>query len=153
MESLSVTASAVISFVERLENDSSKFYEGLAERFVENKETFRTFAKVCRKNKTLVIRTYQETISDALETGFSFEGVNLKDYAVERSLAGDVSYSDALRVAIELEKETCRFYLDVAERAQILLATIPKAFNSAAERRRKLRLELQSLLDEAMASS
>jgi len=152
MENLNVTASAIISFTEKLEDSSSAFYEGLAERWAESKEKFLTFAKESRKNKTLVVRTYRETISDALEAGFSFEGLDLRDYAVETTLAEDVSYSEALRIAIELEEKACKFYLDVAECSQSLLATIPRAFNRAAKIRSKRKLELQSLLDNQPAS-
>jgi len=146
MENLNVTASAIISFTEKLEDSSSAFYEGLAERWVESKETFLAFVKESRKNKTLVVRTYRETISDALETGFSFEGLDLRDYMLETTLPEDANYSETLRIAIELEEKACKFYLDVAERSQSLLATIPRAFRRVAKGRSKRKLELQSLL-------
>jgi hypothetical protein len=50
-----VTASAIISFAEKLEDDSSKFYKQLTEKYVENKELFLSFAEESRKNKVLVI--------------------------------------------------------------------------------------------------
>ena len=147
MENLSLTASAIISFTQELEDSSLAFYEELAKRWAESKEIFVTFAKESGKNKTLVNRTYQETISDALEAAFCFEGLDLRDYAVSTALAENVSYSEALGMAIELEEKACKFYLDVAERSQSLLATIPRAFNRVAKTRGKRKLELQSLLD------
>jgi len=153
MENLNVTASTIISFTQKLEDSSSTFYEVIAERWMENKETFLTFAKESKKNKTLVNRTYQETISDALEAGFSFEGLDLRDYAVETTLAEDAIYSEALRIAVELEEKACKFYLDVAERSRSLLATIPRAFSRVAKRRNNRKLELQSMVDRAMDSS
>ncbi|MBM3238386.1 hypothetical protein FJZ31_19005 [Candidatus Poribacteria bacterium] len=148
MENINVTASAIISFAEKLENSSLTFYEKLAERWAENKEIFLNFAKESEKNKTSVVRTYRETITDALEAGFSFEGLDLKDYEAETTLTEDVSYSEALGIAIELEEKACKFYLDVAERSQSLLATIPGAFSRVAKRRSARKLKLQSMLDE-----
>jgi hypothetical protein len=153
MESLNVTASAIISFTEKLEDSSSAFYEELADRWAESKETFLAFARESKKNKTHVVRTYQETITDALEACFSFEGLDLRDYEVETALAKDASYAEALGVAVELEERACAFYLDVAERSESLLATIPRAFKRVAKKRGKRKVELQSLCDKAAAGS
>lgn len=153
MDNLSVTTAAIISFSEELEDRSSTFYEELAERWAENKETFLTFAKDGKKNKTQVIRTYQETISDALEASYSFEGLDLRGYAVETTLAAEADYVDALKMAIALEEKACAFYLDVAERSESLLATIPRAFKRVAKKRSKRKLKLESLLKAAGAGS
>lgn len=147
MGELNVTASAIISFAERLEDDSSKFYEELADKFVEGKETFLAFAKKSKKNKVLVIRTYQETITDALEACFSFEGLNLSDYLAETTLTEGMSYSDSIKMAIELEAKASKFYSDVTERSKSLLATISRAFRKVAERRNNRKLKLKSLLE------
>jgi len=149
MANLNVTASVIISFAEELEDSSSTFYAALAEQFAESKEIFLNFAKECGKNKTSVVRTYQETISDALEAGFSFEGLNLKDYKTETTLAEDTSFSEALDIAIKLEENACKFYLDVAERSESLLATIPRAFSRVAKSRSNRKLKLETLLDES----
>ena len=142
-----VTASAIISFAEKLEDDSSRFYEKLAQKYPEGKEQFLSFTNESKKNKVLVIRTYQETITDALEACFSFKGLNLSDYTVETTLTEDTSYSDALKMAITLEEKASKFYLDVAERSKSLLATIPRAFRKVAERRSNRKLKLKSLLE------
>jgi len=149
MEEPNVTASAIISFAEKLEEDSSKFYEELAEKYVEDKETFLSFSKESRENRVLVIRTYQETITDALEACF-IKGLNLNDYLAETKLKEGMSYSDVLKMAIELEEKTSKFYLDVAERTKSLLATIPRAFRKVAERRNNRKLKLKSLLESSM---
>jgi rubrerythrin len=153
MKQSTITASAIISFTERLEDSSSAFYEGMAERFAENRETFLAFAKESKKNKTLVVRTYQETITDALEACFSFEGLNLGRYVIEATLAEEAGYAEALEMALGLEEKACEFYLDIAEQSQSLLATIPRAFKGVAKKRSKRRLKLQSLLDETTVSS
>jgi rubrerythrin len=146
MEELSVTAATIISFAERLEDASARYYEELAERFAAQKEKFLSFARESRKNKTLVVRTYQETISDALEACFSFEGLRLADYAVGELSAEGKSDTQALQAAIVLEEKAVRFYEDVAGRCGTLLATIPRAFKKVAETRRKRKQELQAMV-------
>jgi len=141
------TASAIINFIEKLEDDSSKFYKKLAERYSENKELFLSFAEEDRKSKALVIRTYRETITDALEACFSFKGLNLNDYKIEPTLADDASYSDALKIAIQLEEKASKFYLDLAERSRSLLATLPGAFRKVAEIRSKRKQKLKALFN------
>ncbi len=153
MEDTNVTASAIISFAQGLEDSSSAFYEQLGELFEGERETFLAFAKEDRKNKKLVTRTYQETISDALEACFSFEGLHLGGYALETILAEGTSYSEALGMAIGLEEKACEFYLDVAERSESLLATIPRAFRRVVKKRGKRKLVLEALRDQAAARS
>jgi len=153
MGSMDITASAIISFSERLEEKSSAFYEELAERFAEHKEQLLAFAGEGEKNKTQVVRTYQETITDALEACFSFEGLDLGDYEVETTLAEGAGYPEALQLAIALEEKACAFYLDVAERSQPLLATIPGAFKRVARKRDRRKARLEALLGEAATDS
>ena len=143
--SLQTTCSAIISFAEKLEGNSSKFYEELAEKYTEDKEIFLAFAKEGRKNRVLVTRTYQETITDALEA--CFIQINLSDYLTETTSKEGMSYLDALEMAIELEEKASKFYLDVAEQSKSLLATIPRAFRKVAERRNNRKLKLKSILD------
>ena len=143
------TASTIIHLAEEFEDDSSDFYERLAKRFEENKAVFLSFAHESKKNKVLVVRTYRETITDALEACFSFEGLDLDKYAVRNSLAEDASFSDALSMAITLEDKTSKFYTDVAELSKNLLATIPAAFRKVADRRNSRKKVLESLLSKA----
>jgi hypothetical protein len=149
-----VTASAIISFAEELEDRSTAFYQQLAGRFIEQKATFLGFAQEGGKNKTLVVRTYRETISDALEACFSFEGVDLEAYATKTTgglddVSGYADYAAALAAAIELEEHAIGFYQDVAKRSQSLMATIPMAFRRVAKTRGKRKLQLQALLEQA----
>ena len=149
MGNSTLTTAAVMSFAEKLEDDSSAFYERLAERFGEGKEAFLDFARESKKNKTHLVRTYQETISDALEASFSFEGLELPDYDLETALAGDIGFKRALEMALEIEEEASNAYSQIAELAQSLLATIPRAFSRVAKRRRARKEVLQLLLDKA----
>ena len=140
------TASAVMSFVERLEDSSAQFYRGMGERHPENSEAFQRFAKECERTKTLIIRTYQETITDALEACFSFKGLKLGDYETEMVLLEKSNIAGDLKTAIKLEEMANTFYVDVAGRSGQLLATIPRAFKKAAETRTRRLSELEETL-------
>ena len=146
MEDAMLTTSAIMSFAEKLEDDSAAFYEKLAARFDEGKEVFLGFAKESKKNKTHLIRTYQETISDALEAAFSFEGLELTDFDFE---VKDLGFRETLAAAGKIEEEAARLYAQIAEQAQSLLATIPRAFSRVAKKRRARKEVLQTMLDEA----
>lgn len=140
-----MTASAVISFAETFEESLSAFYTQLAERFPQRRETFVALAEACKKNRISISRTYRETISDALEAGFSFEGLDLRAYTVEEGLAAHAGYGQALERAIELENQAVELYQDLAKRSRSLLATIAMAFANVAKTHIKQRLRLQSL--------
>ena len=125
-----------MSFSERLEEQSAAFYEKLAQQFEEQRETFLRFAKECRKNKIHLVRTYQETISDALEATFSFETLELPQIDFESLMGEDAGFNEVVEGAAAIEIQVSECYDQVAEQAQSLLATIPRAFNRVAKARR-----------------
>jgi rubrerythrin len=145
MDSASVTTAAIITFSEALEDQTTVFYEGLAERWADHADMFSALARDGKKNKTHIVRTYQETISDALEASYCFEGLNLDDYALETALDEGTSLADAATLALNLEEKACAFYLDVAARSESLLGTIPRAFKRVAKRRAKRKPKLEAL--------
>jgi hypothetical protein len=140
-----LTAAAIISYSTDLEARSQAFYQALAERFAEQQATFAGFSKDCAKSSTTVVRTYQETITDALEAGFSFEGFVLSNYTVDADLPAGVDLSKAIALAIALEETAIAFYQDVAVASESLLATIPRAFKRVARTRRRRKDKLQAL--------
>jgi rubrerythrin len=148
MEDLNVTAATIISFAEKVEDNSAAFYEELARRFPQSRDDFLAFARESKKNKVMIVRTYQETITDALEACFSFEGLNLQPYVVKGISGRGNSYIEALQDAVELEGKAGRFYSDAAGHCASFLATIPRVFRRIAEARNKRRLELESLIGQ-----
>jgi rubrerythrin len=140
-----LTAAAIIRFSTDLEDHSQGFYQALAERFSGQRATFDRFAVDCAKSSTTVTRTYQETITDALEAGFSFEGISLSNYAVDLDVPEGIDLGQALSKALALEETAIAFYQDVAEASESLLATIPRAFRRVARTRRRRRDKLQAL--------
>jgi hypothetical protein len=126
-EQPTMTAATIIRFCTDLEERSAAFYEALAARFSEQGKLFSGMAGDCVKSSTQVTRTYQETVTDALETGFSFASISLADYEVDAELPAEA------------------FYEDVAESSESLLATIPRAFRRVAKTRRRRREKLETL--------
>jgi rubrerythrin len=147
-----ITASAVISFSEGLEDRASAFYEALSAMFPAQEDVFLGFVDESRKNKVLLIRTYRETVSDALETGFAFEGLELQAHMVGTALAEGTDLAEALQTALEMEEKAAAFYLRVAELSRSLLATIPRAFRRVARRRDERCQVLRSISDESVIS-
>lgn len=143
------TASETISFAKKLENESAKFYENLAQRYTEGKEISLSSAKENRKYIVQVERAYYEVITDAIEGCFSFEGIDTDNYSIESELLEGTSYSDALRMAIALEEKIIKFYLDTAKVSKSLMADVPRAFEKVAKKRNERIPKLKSLLKEA----
>jgi hypothetical protein len=140
-----LTASAIISFSTDLEARSAGFYRALAERFPAHAGTFAGWAEDCEKSSIQVTRTYQETITDALEAGFSFAGLSLAGYEVDLDLPPGAGLDQALDKAVTLEGQAIAFYQDVAERSDSLLATIPRAFRRVARTRRRRLEKLEAM--------
>jgi rubrerythrin len=140
------TASTVITFSARLQEESERFYRGLAERFPEHGATFRGLAEACARNGKHVTRTYRETVTDALETGYSFEALDLAAYDAVLAVPGDGGLADALAAAITLEERAIAFYQEAARSSEAFLATIPRAFRQVAKKRMRRRALLQDML-------
>ena len=137
------TASQIISFAKKLEEDSAKLYQDLAERCGRARETLLSFAEENRKDIVQIERTYYEVISDAIEGCFSFK-VDPDEYTFNTKLVDNTSYSDALHMAIDIEQTIMQFYSAAAEQSQSLLADVPRLFTKIAKKRddRKLKVEL-----------
>lgn len=141
------TASAVISFVTRSEEDSALFYEQLAARYAKGREAFLTFSKENRKNKVTVERAYYGVISDALEACFSFkEGLDPEAYAARTALSEGASYAEALKAAIENERRVQQLYLESAKLSEGLMADVTRVFKVMARKREDRLAKLNALV-------
>ncbi len=140
------TTSTVIGYMEKLEDESSEFYRRLGEKYVQGRDAFLSFAKECAKNKVLLTRTYQETVTDALETGFSFKRLDLSKYVAQTALQEEMSYAKALEMAIQLEEKASALYEEAADMSESLLATIPRAFRRIGDNRNRREAILKSIV-------
>ena len=130
-----ITAAALIRFTEELQDASVSFYRDLGAPFPERRGALEEVARRCERDKTHITRTYRETVTDALETNYSFAGLALPHHLLEVAApAGD--WGAALARAVALEEGAAAFYEAVAAQAA-LLATIPRAYQRVAARRRE----------------
>jgi hypothetical protein len=141
------TASAVISFARKLEEDSARFYEDLSRRYIKDKDVLQSFAKENAKNITHIERTYYGVITDALEGCFTFN-IDPDNYAFKTEPEVGAGYSKDLGKAIEIEEKVIRFYSDAAEQSKSLMADVPRAFVIVAKKRSTRKSKLESLLDK-----
>ena len=141
------TASSAISFAKSLEDGSARFYEDLAQRYAEGKDTFLSFAKENGKNVVQIERAYYGVITDAIEGCFAFD-IEPDEYTFRTELAENASYSDALDIAVEMEEKIIKFYSDAAEQSRSLMADVPRTFAIIAKKRGSRKLRLRLLLDE-----
>jgi rubrerythrin len=139
------TASAVISFARKLEEDGSRFYETLAQQYPQDKETWLALAEENKKYIAQVERAYYEVITDALEGCFSFE-MSTDEYAFDRELKEGTNYADALNQALDMENRVIGFYSEAAKQSESLLADVPRAFTMVAKKRGDRCSMLRSLL-------
>jgi len=139
------TASEVISFTKKLEEQSATFYKELSQRYVKDEDIFLSFVKENMKNIIQVERAYYGVISDAIEGCFAFN-IDPVEYSFKTELAEKASYSETLDNAIEIEKKIIKFYSDAAEQSKSYMADVPRAFKMVAKKRGNRQLTLKSLL-------
>jgi rubrerythrin len=145
----SPTASAVIDFAVKLEEDSAGYYKRLAEKYDEKSKIFMLFSKENGKNRTAVQRAYYGVISDALEGCFAFNELKLSRYEIDSNIESNESYLESLKRAIDMESRIASFYIDAAKPARSLLADVPRAFERIAKKRKERQLTLLNLLTES----
>lgn len=139
------TASEVISFAKKLENESAKFYQSLSQRYAKDEDVFLFFIKENEKNVARIERAYYGVITDAIEGCFAFS-LNPDEYEFKTELVANASYSDALEEAVEMEGKIVKFYSDAAEQSKSLMADVPIALTVVAKQRNSRVLKLRSLL-------
>jgi hypothetical protein len=128
------TAAETISFARELEERSARFYEGLSERYPEDGEALRSFARENKKFVTQIQRAYYSVITDAIEGCFAFD-IDADAYRIAADLPVEASYSKALTRALEMEEQIGAFYTTAAEQSMSLMADVPRNFKIVAKKR------------------
>lgn len=140
------TCSGAISFLKSLGNDSSAFYQHVAQKHEKDKDVFLTYAKENSNYVTQIERAYFGVITDAIEGCFAFD-IDQEQYQFTTHIEEGASYSEVLRRALTMEKKIIECYLVAAEQSQYLMADIPRAFKLVAKKRNERIEKLQSLLE------
>ena len=83
----------------------------------------------------MILRTYREVISDALEAAFPLMDLDESDYEIKTKIMEDMRFQDILKKAIEIEKKSYKYCGDSGKSTSGLLADIPLAFEWVARRK------------------
>lgn len=141
-----ITASQVVRFAKEMEDKTEVFYKNLAEKYKEQSEVFSSFAKQSRKDKIAIQRAYQGVVTDAIETGFSFEEFVVDDYIPDMRVPEEASLSDAARKAAQAEEKMQKFYKVAAQMSGGLLADVSRSFEKILKKKNRRKEKLQSLI-------
>ncbi len=136
------TASATISFARKLEEDSGRFYEGLASKHGQE-SAYASFAEANRQFIARVEQAYYEVISDALEGTFAFS-IDPASYDLSPVLV-DRPHAEALDGAIAMEAKIGQFYSQAAEQSRPFMAEVARAFSTVARKREERREKLEGM--------
>jgi hypothetical protein len=142
------TCSGAIGLAKEIENESARFYEGLSQKYAQDAEVFLSFARENQKNIIQVERAYYGVISDAIEGCFAFD-LDPDEYKLETSLDDKAGYFDAVKKAINIEKQVIKFYSDAASQSEGLMADVPRAFKLVVKKRDSRRSKLEALIEES----
>ena len=133
----------ILDFAIKGEEEAAAFYNDLATRVEKEwmKKAFLTFAKeeLGHKAKLEAVKSGKKAFSEPK----SVLDLKLSDYLVEAEVTGNMSYQDALIVAMKKEKAAFKLYSDLAEKAET--EEIKNTFLSLAheEANHKLRFEVE----------
>ena len=125
------TASAVIKYLSEIEDQSARWYLRSARRHPGMGERFNPFAAENKKFAKRLQKAYYSGITDALETNFSFQGL---EAGIEIPEAAD-SASQLLKQSLDLESSIGSFYLQAAELSRDLLADLARAMQRVGRAR------------------
>jgi rubrerythrin len=139
------TASAVLSFARKLEEDSAKYYNALSETFKQENEVFLGFVKENNRYIIQAERAYFGVISDALEGCYSFS-IDVSKYEITPPVEEKNSFQNTIQAALKIEKAIISFYNDAAEQSKPFLAEVPRIFTMISKSRQKRLVKLESYL-------
>jgi len=143
-----ITASAVVSYATKLEEESAKLYEEMAQKHPENKDIFLSLAKENKMNKQSIERAYYSVISDKLEACF-IKILNTDNYSIETKLPEKADYPTALSKAVEMEEKIQKFLIDASNAIGALVPDVSWTFSRIGKKREERINKLKSLLTKA----
>jgi rubrerythrin len=141
------TAAEMIGFVRKIEDESVKYYEHLAQLYAGNREIFLNLAAESRKFARQIEQAYYGVISDALEGCFAFN-VNVDDGLPEIGQAQKLTLKQAIDQAIQMEEKVVWFYSVAAEQSKFLLPDVTNAMAAVARKRKGRQPRLNALQGE-----
>lgn len=140
------TIDEILAFAMNEEQQAVEFYTALAEsaRTDDMKQVFMEFAEEEMSHKARLAKIRMEG-SFSLETGTIMD-LKIADYSVNVKVSPDMTYQDALVVAMRKEKAAFRLYSALAERAPN--DDMKRLFQSLAQEESKHKLRFEVEYDE-----
>ncbi|MFC2108534.1 hypothetical protein ACFLS5_03640 [Candidatus Bipolaricaulota bacterium] len=145
-----LTAAQVIDLATRLEEESSGFYACLAKACSDHGDLFQSYSRQNSKHAKQIEEAYRYAVSDALETGFSFD-LEEDDYALDSDMAESARFAARIAQAKDIEEVSVRFFREAARQSESLMADIHGLFRALAKKRARRLSELAGLEQEAAA--
>ena len=125
------TASSVINYIASLEARSADWYRDQGRRQPAFEKLFTAFEAENKKFFKRLKKAYYSGITDALETNFSFQGLDAVVEIPEITESADPK--DLLRQSLAMEKSILR----AADLSRDLLADLPRAMDRVGRERDK----------------
>lgn len=137
------TLGAVLRFAIELEGRSAEFYQEAASLAKHSlaEGVLLALAEAKRRRKELLERSRREYINEMLLEPIA--GLRGSDYLIETELYSKTTHYDTLRLAIELEENSRRFYFDGVRRVN--LPELNRVFEKLGEENADHKLRLESL--------
>ncbi len=133
----------ILDFAINSEQKAVDFYVSLSQRFSDKvlKEAFIEFAKEEMGHKARLTQIKETGLYEMKKE--DVQDLKIADYIVKTEPTNDMSYEDALRLAMKREKAAYRLYLALAEKAPN--DGMKNLFNGLAqeEAKHKLRFEIE----------
>lgn len=132
------TFGVVLTFAIELESQAMRFYAEAAqdERCSAARGVFLTFAEEDKRRQAMLVRLRQEgdvSDSDTAPSRLPISGLKQSDYLLGLGLGPELSYADVLKLGIEAEEKTGKFYLNSASRLKSLLPSVSRDFEKLAK--------------------
>ena len=140
------SANEILDFAIQREQEAADFYEDLAKK-VDNhwmKETMNGFSReeLRHKGKLLSVKKNEKILS----SGQAIMSLKIADYLVDVEASDNISYQDALILAMKREKAAFRLYTDLASKVED--EDLKNVFLSLAQEEAKHKLHFEVEYDE-----
>ncbi len=123
---------SILKFAEEMEIHDNEFYktQALDSKYSQYKEIFEDCAKVCEKNKKLILRIRRENITEMILEPVN--GLNSSEFELKLKTGDNVVIENALKI----ENRAKNYYLKAAEKIKAQLE-VSRGLKQAAKKRSK----------------
>ncbi|MEW6375742.1 MAG: hypothetical protein AB1502_08120 [Thermodesulfobacteriota bacterium] len=142
-----------LKFAMHREDQTIEIYEGTTRNLknIEVRDILLSLAMAGKKRRAALERLYRENMYSDMDTGI-FEpiaGLNVSEYIIEVKRSYKVKYPDILKLAIEIEDKTEKFYHELANRLKVRRSGIARDLLKMNQENLDDRLKLKHL-EESM---